>query len=111
MKKGNKKSSIIDRAKSNVEKNRKEQKVENFFKKFKKYINTFNGRFILLFLLTVAGFTMLLGRVYHLQTKGGKKYREDAEKKYSSEEGKYQQVMDRFWRMTMSSLWSYWIRH
>lgn len=85
MKKGNKKSSIIDRAKSNVEKNRKEQKVENFFKKFKKYINTFNGRFILLFLLTVAGFTMLLGRVYHLQTKGGKKYREDAEKKYSSE--------------------------
>ena len=40
MKKGNKKSSIIDRAKSNVEKNRKEQKVENFFKKFKKYINT-----------------------------------------------------------------------
>ena len=74
MKKGNKKSSIIDRAKLNVEKNRKEQKVEKFFQKLKKYINTFNGRFILLFLFTITGFVMLLGRVYHLQTKGGKKY-------------------------------------
>ena len=34
MKKGNKKSSIIDRAKSNIEKNRKDQETEKFLKVF-----------------------------------------------------------------------------
>ena len=40
MKEGKKKDNIIDRAKSNVKKNRKEQKVESFFKvllKFNKF--------------------------------------------------------------------------
>ena len=83
MKKGNKKSSIIDRAKSNMEKNRKKQKLKKILKKLFKYFNTFNGRFVLIFLFTVIGFAALIGRVYYLQTKGGEKIREDSEKKYS----------------------------
>lgn len=83
MKKGKKKSSIIDRAKSNMEENRKKQKLQKIFKKLFKYFNTFNGRFVLIFLFTVIGFAALIGRVYYLQTKGGQKIREDSEKKYS----------------------------
>jgi hypothetical protein len=83
MKKGKKKSSIIDRAKSNMEENRKNQKLQKIFKKLFKYFNTFNGRFVLIFLFTVIGFAALIGRVYYLQTKGGQKIREDSEKKYS----------------------------
>jgi len=48
MKEGKKKNNIIDRAKSNMEKNRKEQKVEKFFGVLLKYLNTFRGRFGLL---------------------------------------------------------------
>ena len=40
MKEGKKKNNIIDRAKSNMEKNRKEQKVEKFFGVLLKYLNT-----------------------------------------------------------------------
>ena len=83
MKKGNKKSSIIDRAKSNMEENRKKQKLQKICKKLFKYFNTFNGRFVLIFLFTIIGFAVLIGRVYYLQTKGGQKIREDSEKKYS----------------------------
>ena len=83
MKKGNKKSSIIDRAKSNMEENRKKQKLQKICKKLFKYFNTFNGRFVLIFLFTIIGFAALIGRVYYLQTKGGQKIREDSEKKYS----------------------------
>ena len=83
MKKGKKKSGIIDRAKSNMEENRKKQKLQKIFKKLFKYFNTFNGRFVLIFLFTVIGFAALIGRVYYLQTKGGQKIREDSEKKYS----------------------------
>ena len=83
MKKGKKKSSIIDRAKSNMEENRKKQKLQKIFKRLFKYFNTFNGRFVLIFLFTVIGFAALIGRVYYLQTKGGQKIREDSEKKYS----------------------------
>ena len=82
MKKGNKKSSIIDRAKSNMEENRKKQKLQKICKKLFKYFNTFNGRFVLIFLFTIIGFAALIGRVYYLQTKGGQKIREDSEKKY-----------------------------
>lgn len=84
MKKGNKKSSIIDRAKSNVEKNRKEQKVEKFLKVLLKYLNTFRGRFGLLVLFTTIGFIVILGKVYSIQTKGGDKLRAEGEKQYSS---------------------------
>jgi hypothetical protein len=83
MKKGNKKSSIIDRAKSNMEENRRKQKLQKICKKLFKYFNTFNGRFVLIFLFTIIGFAALIGRVYYLQTKGGQKIREDSEKKYS----------------------------
>ena len=83
MKKGNKKSSIIDRAKSNMEENRKKKKLQKICKKLFKYFNTFNGRFVLIFLFTIIGFAALIGRVYYLQTKGGQKIREDSEKKYS----------------------------
>jgi len=83
MKKGNKKSSIIDRAKSNMEENRKKQKLQKICKKLFKYFNTFNGRFVLIFLFTIIGFAALIGRVYYLQTKGGQKIRDDSEKKYS----------------------------
>lgn len=83
MKKGNKKSSIIDRAKSNMEENRKKQKLQKICKKLFKYFNTFNGRFVLIFLFTIIGFAALIGRVCYLQTKGGQKIREDSEKKYS----------------------------
>lgn len=83
MKKEKKKSNIIDRAKSNMEENRKKQKYQKIFKKLFKYFNTFNGRFVLIFLFTIIGFAALIGRVYYLQTKGGEKIREDSEKKYS----------------------------
>jgi len=83
MKKGNKKSSIIDRAKSNMEENRRKQKLQKICKKLFKYFNTFNGRFVLIFLFTIIGFAALIARVYYLQTKGGQKIREDSEKKYS----------------------------
>ena len=83
MKKGNKKSSIIDRAKSNMEENRRKQKLQKICKKLFKYFNTFNGRFVLIFLFTIIGFAALIGRVYYLQTKGGQKIRDDSEKKYS----------------------------
>ena len=83
MKKEKKKNSIIDRAKSNMEENRKKHKLKKIFDKIFKYINTFNGRFVLIFLFTIVGFAALIGRVYYLQTKGGEKIREDAEKKYS----------------------------
>ena len=73
MKKGNKKSSIIDRAKSNIEKNRKDQETEKFLKVFLKYLNTFRGRFGLLVLFTTIGFIVILGKVYSIQTKGGDK--------------------------------------
>ena len=85
MKKGKKKNNIIDRAKSNMEKNRKEQKVKNFFKVLLKYLNTFRGRFGLLVLFTTIGFAVILGKVYSLQTGGGKEYREKGEKQYSSQ--------------------------
>jgi len=85
MKKGKKKNNIIDRAKSNMEKNRKEQKVKNFFKILLKYLNTFRGRFGLLVLFTTIGFAVILGKVYSLQTGGGKEYREKGEKQYSSQ--------------------------
>ena len=84
MKKGNKKSSIIDRAKSNIEKNRKDQKTEEFLKVFLKYLNTFRGRFGLLVLFTTIGFIAILGKVYSIQTKGGNKLRDEGEKQYSS---------------------------
>ena len=85
MKEGKKKNNIIDRAKSNMEKNRKEQKVKNFFKVLLKYLNTFRGRFGLLVLFTTIGFAVILGKVYSLQTGGGKEYREKGEKQYSSQ--------------------------
>ena len=84
MKKGNKKSSIIDRAKSNIEKNRKDQETEKFLKVFLKYLNTFRGRFGLLVLFTTIGFIAILGKVYSIQTKGGNKLRDEGEKQYSS---------------------------
>ena len=84
MKKGKKKNNIIDRAKSNMEKNRKEQKVEKFFGVLLKYLNTFRGRFGLLVLFTTIGFAVIIGRVYQLQTKGGEKYRKQGEKQYTS---------------------------
>ena len=84
MKKGNKKSSIIDRAKSNIEKNRKDQETEKFLKIFLKYLNTFRGRFGLLVLFTTIGFIAILGKVYSIQTKGGNKLRDEGEKQYSS---------------------------
>ena len=82
MKKGNKKSSIIDRAKSNIEKNRKDQKTEKFLKVFLKYLNTFRGRFGLLVLFTTIGFIAILGKVYSIQTKGGNKLKDEGEKQY-----------------------------
>ena len=84
MKEGKKKNNIIDRAKSNMEKNRKEQKVEKFFGVLLKYLNTFRGRFGLLVLFTTIGFAVIIGRVYQLQTKGGEKYRKQGEKQYTS---------------------------
>lgn len=84
MKEGKKKDNIIDRAKSNVKKNRKKQKVESFFKVLLKYLNTFRGRFGLLVLFTTIGFAMIIGKVYQLQTKGGEKYRKQGEKQYTS---------------------------
>ena len=84
MKEGKKKDNIIDRAKSNMEKNRKEQKVEKFFGILLKYLNTFRGRFGLLVLFTTIGFVVIIGRVCQLQTKGGEKYRKQGEKQYTS---------------------------
>ena len=84
MKEGKKKNNIIDRAKSNMEKNRKEQKVEKFFGVLLKYLNTFRGRFGLLVLFTTIGFAVIIGRVYQLQTTGGEKYRKQGEKQYTS---------------------------
>ena len=84
MKEGKKKDNIIDRAKSNMEKNRKEQKVEKFFGILLKYLNTFRGRFGLLVLFTTIGFAVIIGRVCQLQTKGGEKYRKQGEKQYTS---------------------------
>ena len=84
MKKGKKKNNIIDRAKSNMEKNRKEQKVENFFRVLFKYLNTFRGRFGLLVLFTIMGFLCIIWNVYKIQnTKYGNKYRADGEKQYT----------------------------
>ena len=69
MKKGNKKSSIIDRAKSNIVKNRK--KNINRLNKIYDFLNTFEGRFTIIVFFTIIGFAALIARVYYLQTKGG----------------------------------------
>ena len=68
MKKGNKKSSIIDRAKSNMEENRRKQKLQKICKKLFKYFNTFNGRFVLIFLFTIIATIIPIIAIIHKTT-------------------------------------------
>ena len=82
MKKGNKKNSIVDRAKSNIVKNRK--KNINRLNKIYDFLNTFEGRFTIIVFFTIIGFIVITANLYKIQIIQGNKWRAAGEEKYSS---------------------------
>ena len=82
MKKGNKKNSIVDRAKSNIVKNRK--KNINRLNKIYDFLNTFEGRFTTIVFFTIIGFIVITANLYKIQIIQGNKWRAAGEEKYSS---------------------------
>ena len=83
MKKDDKKKNIIDKARLNLEKRKKNQ--DGDYKDIYKIINSFKFRIFILMFFTAIGFAIIIGNLYKLQIKEGKKWREDGEKQYSSE--------------------------